>query len=95
MLPGPIREFGPAGGTAAKFGSTYVELRFRVASDEAAAAARVKVLAALDRLEAELDAGGSKAESLRRSQRCFTIGQALSLSGRAACSAGTVASSLR
>lgn len=60
MLPGPIREFGPAGGAAAKFGSTYVELRFRVASDEAAAAARVKVLAALDRLEAELDAGGSE-----------------------------------
>jgi hypothetical protein len=30
-----------------------------------------------------------------RSQRCFTIGQALSLSGRAACSAGTVARSLR
>lgn len=30
-----------------------------------------------------------------RSQRCFTIGQALSLSGRAAFSAGTVARSLR
>ena len=30
-----------------------------------------------------------------RSQRCFTVGQALSLSGRAAFSAGTVARSLR
>jgi glutathione S-transferase len=60
MLPRPLAGFEPAVAAAGRFGSLYTELRFRVASDEAAEAARGKVLAALDRLETELDtAGGS------------------------------------
>ena len=43
----------------APFGSAWVQLRFRVADDEAAATARAGVVAALDRLEAELDETGT------------------------------------
>lgn len=60
MVPGPLRGNAPAEALFRGVGSTYVQLRFRVASDEAAAAARVKVLAALDRLESELDAAGGE-----------------------------------
>lgn len=66
MLPGPVAGFGPARAAAGRFGSAYVQLRFRVAGEDAAAQARAAVVAALDRLEAELDsadgdylAGGS------------------------------------
>jgi glutathione S-transferase len=58
MLPGAVRRFGPASAAASRFGSAYVQLRFRVASDDAAARAREQVLAALDRLEAELERSG-------------------------------------
>lgn len=55
MLPGPIRGVGPVRAAAGRFGSAYVQVRFRVADDDAAAAARAKVVAALDRLDAELE----------------------------------------
>ena len=58
MVPGPIRGLSAAEAVFRVIGSTYVQLRFRVAGDEAAAAARVRVLAALDRLDAELEASG-------------------------------------
>lgn len=60
VLPGPLRDFGPAVRATSVFGSTYVELRFRVASDEAATAARGEVVAALDRLESELERSGGE-----------------------------------
>jgi glutathione S-transferase len=60
LLPGPLREFGPALKAGAAFGSAYVQLRFRVASEEAAAAARTDVVAALDRLESELARAGGE-----------------------------------
>lgn len=59
-IPGPLRGNAPAEALFRRVGSTYVQLRFRVASDEAAAAARAKVLAALDRLESELAAAGGE-----------------------------------
>jgi glutathione S-transferase len=55
MLPGPLRDVGPARAAAGRFGSAYVQARFRVAGEDAAAAARAKVVAALDRLDAELE----------------------------------------
>jgi glutathione S-transferase len=58
MLPPALTRFAPARALAGRFASTFVQLRFRVAGDDAAEAAAAKVLAALDRLEAELDAGG-------------------------------------
>lgn len=60
MVPGPLRGRAGADALARRMGSTYVQLRFRVAGEEAAAAARTQVLAALDRLEAELDRGGGE-----------------------------------
>ena len=53
----------PAGSptpSPARFGAGFVQLRYRVGSDEAAAAARAAVVAALDRLDAELDAAGGE-----------------------------------
>jgi glutathione S-transferase len=55
MLPGPLRDIGPARAAAGRFGSAYVQARFRVAGEDAAAAARAKIVAALDRLDAELE----------------------------------------
>ena len=55
MLPSPVRDLGAARAAAGRFGSTYVQVRFRVAGDDAAAAARTKIVAALDRLDAELE----------------------------------------
>ncbi len=52
--PPPLNRFGPA---AALYARTYTGLRFGVRSAEAAERARAKVLAALDRLDAELAAG--------------------------------------
>jgi glutathione S-transferase len=60
MVPGPLKGRPGADGFARRLGSTFVQLRFRVAGAEDAAAARLKVLAALDRLEAELDASGGR-----------------------------------
>jgi glutathione S-transferase len=60
MLPGALRDNSTATSLAGRFGSAYVQVRFRVASDEAAAAALEKVVVALDRLEAELEASGGE-----------------------------------
>jgi glutathione S-transferase len=59
MLPGPLAHNSLGRAFGGRFGSAYVQLRFRVASDEAAASARAAIAAALDRLEAELDATDS------------------------------------
>jgi glutathione S-transferase len=56
-LPGPIRGFGPVRSAAARVSGTMVDLRFRVASDEAEARARATVLEGIDRLESELGEG--------------------------------------
>jgi glutathione S-transferase len=53
-VPAPMARFGTGAVTYAR---TYTGLRFGVRDEEAAALARAKVLAALDRLEAELDGG--------------------------------------
>ena len=45
---------------AGRFGTAFTQLRFRVAADEAAADARRDVLAAFDRLEAELESSGGE-----------------------------------
>lgn len=60
MVPGPLRDLGPASAVARSFGPAFVKLRYRVASDEAAERARAKVIAALDRLEAELERSGGE-----------------------------------
>jgi glutathione S-transferase len=53
-VPGPLSR---AGGGAVTYARTFTGLRYGVHKEEAAALARVKVLAALDRLEAELGSG--------------------------------------
>jgi len=58
MLPGPLRGLPGTREVARRFASGFVQLRFRVASEEAAALAREKVLAALDRLDSELEVAG-------------------------------------
>ncbi len=60
MLPEPLRRFDLAAGLAGRFGSGFVRFRYRAASDEAAAVAREKIVAALDRLEAELSRAGGE-----------------------------------
>jgi glutathione S-transferase len=59
MLPGSLGESRAALAAGGAFGSAWVQLRFRVADDEAAATARAGMVAALDRLEAELDETGT------------------------------------
>ena len=76
MLPGPMRDFGPAVAAGGAFGSAYVQLRFRVASDEAAALAGDQVLAAFERLESELDRGDGE----------FLVGDAFSVADLTAAS---------
>jgi glutathione S-transferase len=56
-VPGPL---GRAKGLVGAYARTYASLRFGVRSDEAATAARAKIVAALDRLEAELAANGGE-----------------------------------
>ena len=58
MMPPAVRDRDFVRAAAGRFGSVYTQLRFRVADDEKAEAAKVAVVAALDRLEAELDANG-------------------------------------
>ncbi len=58
MMPGPLSRLPRAEAITGHLASAFVQLRFRVADDDAAAAAGEKVLAALDRLEAELKANG-------------------------------------
>jgi glutathione S-transferase len=60
MAPGPLRTLPGSQAVAGRFGAVFTQLRYRVAADEAADAARRDVLAGLDRLEAELDAAGGE-----------------------------------
>jgi glutathione S-transferase len=60
MIPVGVRDSDLARAAAGRFGSTYVQLRFRVADDRKAEAAKASVVAALDRLEAELDDSGGE-----------------------------------
>jgi glutathione S-transferase len=60
MAPAPLQKLPGSEAIAGRFGSTFTQLRYRVAADEAAEAARRDVLAGLDRLEAELDAAGGE-----------------------------------
>lgn len=55
--PGPL---GQVKGVAGAYARVYTSLRFGANSDAAAARAREKVLAALDRLESELTRGGGE-----------------------------------
>ncbi|HET6830719.1 MAG TPA: glutathione S-transferase family protein [Solirubrobacterales bacterium] len=57
LLPGALARNDLALSVAARAAGSYVQLRYRVDSEEAAARSRAKVLAAFDRLEEELDAG--------------------------------------
>lgn len=60
MVPKPMRRLPGSDAIARRFGTTFVSLRYRAADEEAAAAARSKVIAALDRLESELEASGGE-----------------------------------
>jgi glutathione S-transferase len=57
VLPAPLRRSAAARAAARAFGSAFVALRFRVRDEQRAELARTKVVAALDRLEAELGDG--------------------------------------
>lgn len=54
VAPGPLARYA---GPAARYARAYTGLRYRVRGDDAAEEARAKILAALDRLEAELGDG--------------------------------------
>jgi glutathione S-transferase len=54
LLPARLAEVGAVRAGATRFFSAFTDLRYRVKSDERAELAKVKVLAALDRLDAEL-----------------------------------------
>lgn len=54
-VPGPL---GRAKGLVGLYARTYTSIRFGANDDDAAAAARAKIVAALDRLDSELDASG-------------------------------------
>jgi glutathione S-transferase len=60
MVPTGLRRLRAARASAAWFGRTFVQLRYGAGSDESADLARERVMAALDRLERELDAGGGE-----------------------------------
>ena len=55
LMPGPIQRLPGARAGAGRFARTFINLRFRVAGGEAEAAARQAIVAALDRLDSELD----------------------------------------
>lgn len=57
MLPEPVRGSSLARAGSRRFGTAFVKLRYHVEVEAAAAEARTDVLAALDRLEAELGDG--------------------------------------
>lgn len=58
MAPARLRKLPGSEAIAGRFGSTFTQLRYRVAAEAAAEAARRDVLVGLDRLESELDAAG-------------------------------------
>ncbi|MEZ5076923.1 MAG: glutathione S-transferase family protein [Solirubrobacterales bacterium] len=72
-VPGPLRR---AEAVVAAYASAYSSLRFGAASEERAATARAKIVAALDRLEAELATGSGE----------FLVGDSLSVADIAAAS---------
>jgi glutathione S-transferase len=72
-VPGPL---GKAKGLVGLYARTYTGLRFGVRDEEAAAAARVGILAAMDRLDAELAAGEGE----------FLVGESLSVADITAAS---------
>jgi glutathione S-transferase len=55
FLPAPLRDNPTAAAAAGRYAAAFTGVRYGVKSDEAAARARARVVAALDRLEAELD----------------------------------------
>ena len=60
LTPPGLRDRPMVEAIGKRFGSAYVQLRFRVGSDESAARARDAVLAALSRLEDELESSGGE-----------------------------------
>ena len=58
LLPARLARNERIVAVATRGSSIFTQVRYRVASDEAADEARAKIIAAFDRLEAELDAGG-------------------------------------
>jgi glutathione S-transferase len=60
MLRAPLAGNATVRGVAGSVGSVYSKARYRVRDAEDAAQARAKVVAALDRLEAEVDRGGGE-----------------------------------
>ena len=60
MVPEPMQKLPGWEAVALRFGTVFTQVRYRVAADEAADAARRDVLAGFDRLEAELDAAGGE-----------------------------------
>jgi glutathione S-transferase len=57
LLPGRLTDIGPVRAGAMRFFSTFAALRYGVKSDRRAELAKAKILAAFDRLEAELGPG--------------------------------------
>lgn len=76
MLPGSLGESATARSAAGRFASGFSQLRFRVADPADAEAARRGVVAALDRLEAELASGEGE----------FLVGDSFSVADIAAAS---------
>jgi glutathione S-transferase len=72
-VPGPL---GNAKGLVGLYARTYTGLRFGVRDEAAAATARKKIVAAMDRLDAELAAGGGE----------FLVGDSLSVADITAAS---------
>jgi glutathione S-transferase len=73
-VPGPL---GKAKGAIGLYARAYTGLRFGVRDEEAAAVAREKIVAALDRLEAELEANGGNG---------FLVGESFSVADLTAAS---------
>jgi glutathione S-transferase len=72
-VPAPIAR---AKGVLGAYARGYTSLRFGANDDEAAAMARAKIVAAMDRLDAELEAGGGE----------FLVGDAFSVADLTAAS---------
>lgn len=60
MLPARLASSGAVLGGATRLSGAFAQARYRVADEGAAAEARSKVLAALDRLDAELEVAGGE-----------------------------------
>lgn len=60
ILPGRLGDSEAVLAGASRFSGLFAQARYRVADEDAAAEARVKIVAALDRLDAELEASGGE-----------------------------------